>query len=402
MLPANKFEPNVDYDSPENIISIIDSTMIKDRKSGGQPHQANGLATIGDIIAAKTKTGLVEMVVNDWESTDYQLKPFIKAGPEKVKKLLKHMPRIVAGMPVEQTIRNMATMKELIASVTENWTDSRIKYSFNAAKPGHIDHLAKQFKDKEVYESDKPNWDLMFFEYLFKICRETYLRMAVKPETMSDERFAKWKVDYNRLVDNVIYHAKYRCTNGKVFTSDFYGMMVSGWFGTISFNSLGQLAAHVLTMMRMGLSNDSILSDDYYILAGGDDTLQTFPKGFDHVGYIATALEMGIVMGEFVIHPQFSGCEFFSTKLFKKDGVWQFHPVRFTKHIAMLTTTKVEDLAGSLASLMQLYCWDEPKFHFLKRMFMQFRTQHPSHFDLVYYKGIQELRFKALGCEASC
>jgi hypothetical protein len=152
----------------------------------------------------------------------------------------------------------------------------------------------------------------------------------------------------------------------------------------------------------MGLKDEEIHGEDYAIRVGGDDVLQTFPKGFATEQYVAKAAELGCELAEFIKHKEFSGCEFFSAQLYKHEGVWKFRPLRFTKHVAKMRTQKLEDLAGAIASHMINYVWETAKFNFFRKMYVDLRKAHPAQFPLHLLKTQRELQYTALGCEAQC
>jgi len=399
MLDANVFEPNPNYKTKENLINIIDSTLVKCKKSPGHPYQADGLPTNANVLNKYTKQGVADLVLKEWEEK-YQLKCFLKAEPTKHKKIDSEMPRVITGLPLHKMIKHQAIFREMLEVAVDNWRKSPIKYAFAPSLPGHIEHLVKTFSKRKVHESDKPNWDFMFFSEFFEICKEVTRLLAVQPADMSDTQFEEYMKDIDNSINEVVYDCEYRCTNGKVFKSKYPGAMKSGTLLTIFFNSMAQILVHIIIMMRLGYSDEEIMSEDNAIIAGGDDVLQAFHPSVDLQNYVTEAALLGLPLSDFIVHDSFDGCEFYSHKLYIEDGVWKFRPERFTKHIAKLCTTKIDDLPGALSSHMLNYCWDGKKFNFFERMFSHFRKQHPELFTLNYVKSAQYLRFKVKGYEA--
>jgi len=218
---------------------------------------------------------------------------------------------------------------------------------------------------------------------------------------MSEEEFDVYLNDISSCFAEVSKHARYRTSSGHVYASNFEGLMKSGWLLTIAANSIGQLALHVLTMIRMGTPISDIRSKDFGIVVGGDDILQTFPESFDVEQYRKEMGDLGFDVTDFHIHKSFAGCEYFSTKFFVKDGAWTYLPTRFTKHVAHLKCTKLDDLANALACHMLNHVWDSPKFRFFDTMFRAFRKQHPDKFPLNLLKSAQQLKYKVLGLESA-
>jgi len=170
---------------------------------------------------------------------------------------------------------------------------------------------------------------------------------------------------------------------------------------TIFVNSLSQLAFDLLVKIRMGYTDEQILAKDMTIIAGGDDTLQTFPDNFDLDKYVKIAGELGFKL-DFKVHDSFEGCEFFSTVFTTTSaGILQYKPVRFTKHIEKLKRVKSDDIAPALASAMINYCWDEPKFNFFHKMYRTLRQSSPAKFPLSLLKNYQYLRYVSKGFESA-
>jgi hypothetical protein len=399
LIPNNKYEPDVDYKTAERIISIIDSSLVNEKKSPGHPYQADGMPVNSAVIARYTKGGLAQIVFDKWHEK-FHLKSFLKAEPTKVKKLEKGMPRVITGLPLHKMLKHQTIFKNMLDVAVEKLGDSPIKYGFSPVVSGNIDRIAECFVGRKVYESDKSNWDFMFHGYIYDICENIVEALAVQPADMSDEAFEDYKIDVRNSFLEMKEGSKYRCTNGKVFQSTSSGIMKSGWLLTIFVNSLAQIVCDVLIKMRMGVSDEDILSKDHYMIAGGDDVLQTFPENFDTKRYISEAKKLGLVLEPFIEHESFDGCEYFGTKYRFDEGVWKFKPVRFTKHIEALRRVKIEDLPCALASHMLNYTWDKSRFSFLEKTFRNFRKTHPQIFTLNFLKSRRELEYKVLGLEA--
>jgi hypothetical protein len=401
MMSANAYEPDLDWKSTEAVLRVIDSSAIKASKSPGHPYQSAGHATIEQVLKAYTKEGFAELVVREWDSTDVELKAFIKPEPTKEEKLQREMPRPVTGMPLHKTVKNNCVFASFADSLVVNWKESPVKYAFNPQRPGDIAHLAEAFKGRQVVESDKSNWDYNFFPYLFDIACQVTQELAVRPHGMSEDSFQEYLSDVQGCYNEVTKHAVYRCTDGTVLKSQHEGIMKSGWFMTIAANSIGQLALHVLAMLRLGHSAEQIMHADYSIIVGGDDVLQTVPPGFSTDKYRGELVALGFDVSDFKVLAKFDGCEFFSNTFKIAEGVWTYHPTRFTKHVAHLRVTKLADLASALSSHMLNHVWDNKKFDFFEGMFRALRKEHPDAFPLTYLKSRRRLQYKVLGLEAA-
>jgi len=398
LVAANRFEAPIGYRTKENLVEIINSSLVKDSKSPGYPYQADGMPLNSAVLARFGVAGFADIAMQCWGNT-YQNRVMIKGEPTKRAKLDAGMARIIAAQPLHKMVKDQAIFRNMQVTAVENWQESPMKYAFNPSTPGHIEHLVSVFKGLSVFESDKTNWDYMFSEEAFTLCRDIILELPVQPAGMADEEFDQYKVDMKNAIDEVIYDGVYRCDDGRCFKSVYPGIMKSGWVLTIWVNSLAQIVVDTMIKVRMGLTVEQICSPAYKIIAGGDDVLQTFPEGFDVELYREVASTFGFGLTEFVKHDSLNGAEFFSNTLYKKSGVWQYKPVRFTKHIAHMVTVKKEDLAGCLASHMSNYCWDYEHFKFFERMYVDMRSTYPDLFPLKFLKSQRYLQFKSKGCE---
>ncbi len=396
LMDKNRYEAPFDYKSNKNIERIINSNLVDVKKSPGHPYQAQGLVTNGAVLKHYGDS-FVEIVRNQWNDP-FWLKVFLKSEPTKVAKIEKGMARNITGMPLHKMIKNQAVFENFRNAMMDNWMESPAKYCFSPLVPGHIKHLANVFGKDKVYASDKSNWDFNCFGYMFEIASDIICELACQPDGMSDEQFNEYIADVRGCIDEVNKNVRYRCTNGNVYQSEHDGIMKSGWLLTIDVNTISQIALDVLIKVRMGLTDKEILSCGK-IVAGGDDVLQSFPDKFDTKKYLVTAEELGFKLSDFEVTKTFDGCEFFSNRFTKLDGVWTFKPERFSKHIEKLKTCKFEDLPQALASHMYNYAWDKKRFDFFVNMYKKLRKDHPNTFPVHLLKTAKQLQFKLMGCE---
>jgi hypothetical protein len=398
MLSANKYEPKIGYKSAENIVRIIDSSLVNERKSAGVPYQGQGMATNGDVLRKIGKTGLAEIVHKEWDAP-LMLKVIQKAEAAKRKKLDSGMPRVVLCFPVHKMIKNQALFSDMLRVSCENWKSSPIKYAFSPGNPGHIEHLARIFKDG-VVECDKSNWDYNMFDYFYDIVARVIGRLAVQPADMSDEEFEQYRYDVRKTVEEVRSGAQFCCTNGHVYKLNIGGIMKSGWLLTIFVNSICQIVLDVLIKMRLGWTDEKVLDAGNVLVAGGDDTFQKFLEPVDLEQYKDEARKLGFEL-EFKTHTQFEGSEFFSNVFRKIDGVMGFIPVRITKHLEKLKRVKSADLSMALSSAMINYCWESRTFSFFERMYRDLRKSNPEGYPLSLMKSRNYLRYKCKGMEVA-
>jgi hypothetical protein len=396
-MSANRYEAPKNYRAASNLKRIINSSLVKDSKSPGQPYQSMSLMTNEAVLKHYGVDGFCEVVENNWDE-DFVLKVFLKAEPTKGDKIEKGMPRIITGFPLHKMVKNQAVFENVRAALVDNWMESPVKYCFSPLVPGHIRHLSECF-DGKVYASDKSNWDFNCFDFVYQMAADVIVELAVQPDDMTDEEFSTYLQDVRQCVNEASVASKYRCTNGEVYQSNYDGIMKSGWLMTIDFNSISQLLIDNLIKVHMDLSDEDILNMP--IIVGGDDVLQGFSDGFDTGKYLNIAAELGFKLSDFVVTKTFNHSEFFSNKFEFKEGVWTFHPERFTKHIEKLRMNKVEDLAGTLVSHMLNHVWSKSKFSFFEKMYKNLRKDRPDLFPLSLLKSQRQLQYKVIGVEGA-
>jgi hypothetical protein len=385
-LAHAKFTPKVGYRSAENIDEIISSSIVQGKKSPGFPFLDENLNDNAAVLKKYGNAGLRDLVLRDWDEK-FVGKVFIKNEPTKPHKIKAGKPRIIVGNPVTKMIKHAAIAKELAFSVVKNWKNTPIKYPFAPNKPGHCEHLQRWFKGlPSIDESDKKEWDYHFFKYLFDICQRVVKGLAVQDTDMSDEEFAQWKADVDKMFDEMVSTFEYRSPTGEILRSFFEGIMKSGWFLTILVNSIAQLVLNDLILIRMNYTDDEILSRKFAIGVGGDDVMQAFPREFCRETYKKEGEKLGFKI-DLKTHESFDGVEFFSNK-FKVigDNYVEYYPCNFAKCISNMRNTKTEDLAGALSSHMINYVFDVPKFEFFQKVYMHFRKLHPDLFPLNLYR----------------
>jgi len=363
------YEPDENYDSIDYILDVINTSSINDKKSAGRPYQADGMATIGDVLKKYGPDQFAEIVLRKWrESFEYKL--FLKNEPHKIKKIEAEMLRIITCMPVHKLVKNNCIFRNYLNKTSEAWRNGSVMfYGFNPTIPNATEKLRKRFEGKILHGSDKTNWDFSYFGWIFDIYKQYHCRIVRKPRSWDEERFDQFKSDVCQTIDEVYKDCVYTTSDGRRFKQVVDGIMKSGWFMTIDANTFAQIVLNTLALMRCGVSDDDILNK-FDMVAGGDDDLDSFPDGFDTDQYYAAIKDMGIDVEPDTITTGLIGNEFYSNT-FRLDpsGVVSFHPVRFTKHIYKLRLNKLEDLPQALNSHMQNYCWSPKQFRLFESMY---------------------------------
>nr|UHS71988.1 MAG: hypothetical protein 1 [Luteoviridae sp.] len=377
MMKAASYVPDVDYDKESGIIDVINSSIIQPEKASGYPYCECGQVINKQVLAAYGVKGFAQLVLNKWNDLVVIIKVFLKGEPTKKKKLDRGMPRCICGLPVDVTVKHASVFRRLTIQLVKVWKQTPVKYAFAPANPGHIEHLASVLPG-QVWESDKSNWDYAMLQWIADVTRDVVKLLALRHPDWTEEQHKKYLQDVEQCFDQVFKHAKYRTSDGHLFTTKDTGIMKSGWFMTIAANSIAQVVVHVMTCIRLGMTDDEILA--LAIVAGGDDVNQEpVPAGRD--AYIAQAADLGV---EMEIHERESlfHSEYFSSDLRMGPDGPTFHPKRWTKHIEHLKTVKLEFLGDALCSHMENYRHEPAKFRLLENMYHELRTSHPNEFPL--------------------
>jgi len=395
MLKPATFMPDPDYDEPSGILNIIHSSIISPCKASGFPYCAEGHPTNGQVLEAYGEKGFAQRVIQEW------LKPIVfkwfgKGEPTKKKKIDAGMPRGITNFPLHATICHASILKNFAFAVVKNLKQLPIKYAWSPANPGHLEHLKETLPGK-IWESDKEVWDFSWLSWHSFVCREVTKLLAVKPPSWNEARYLKYMADVDGMFEQVFVKSRYRVSDGTVFEVKEEGIMKSGWFGTILYNSIAQLACHIMTCIRLGLSDDDILA--IAIVAGGDDVNQD-PAGLDVDAYTEASRQLGVKM---VIHERedLEHSEYFSNDIRKGPEGLAYFPKRWTKHIEHLKTVKLEHLGNALVSHMENYRHDADKFALLEKLYHDLRESHPEHFPVSELNSRQYLLAKQYGYESA-
>lgn len=377
MMSAATFVPDELYNQTEGITDVIHSSIINPSKASGYPFCSQGQPLNRQVLDSYGVQGFAQYVKNEWNKPRIEGKVLIKGEPTKRKKLDKGMPRIVINLPLDTTVKHASVFKNLSINLVKKWKENPVKYAFAPGNPGHIEHLASCLPG-EIWESDKGNWDYMYFPWIANTTCQVVKHLAVRHPKWSEEQFETYLKDVDGCFDDIFKKTVYRTSDGTIFVPADEGIMKSGWFFTIGGNSIAQLVTHVMTCIRLGLTDDEIVG--LKIVAGGDDVNQEpVPGGV--AKYIACAAKMGV---EMEIHERKSiyESEYFSSDLRMGEDGPEFFPKRWTKHIEHLKVIKIEDLADALCSHMENYRHDVGKFRFLEDMYHQLRDKHPTEFPV--------------------
>jgi hypothetical protein len=397
--------------APENwksklsILRVIHSTAVETHKSPGYPYVLEGMPTNADVLDHYTAAGFAELVEKKWNDP-IEGRVFLKIEPHKRRKLDAGMPRVIVGLPLHYLVKCQCLFGELLRNAVEKWQQGPLKYAFNPALPGHIEHLAERYGDKPLDAGDKTNWDYNYLSWHFRVFRVVMSKLFIKPVNMDSATYEAFLDDVQYAITQVL-RASYRCTNGRVYILSREFLMRSGWLLTIFANTVGQVTHDTGVLYFMGVDKHKIVDpDENKCDAGGDDTYNQNKIFVDRAQkelYLRTSLSLGVEIPGFETTMGLDQSEFYSHKLYREGNTWKYKPVRFTKHIEKLRRTPLKDLAGALGSHMRNYCWDNARFAFFEALYKTLQSKHGvDMFPMVHLKPQFCLQAQVKGFEVSC
>jgi hypothetical protein len=373
---ANRWTPVENYDSRDTVLAILDTSSFKLGKSAGIPYVHDKLPLNKDVLEHYGADGLADIVMREWDEP-IKFRMFNKLEAHKRKKLDAGMLRLIFSAPNHWFLKNVCLFMPLLLTACKAWKKSPICYCYNPLVPGDSVHVWKRLAGKQVCESDKTNWDFNWLEWIINVVTEVVIRLIDYPTSWNLDRCKLFEQRVRDTIAQAFHNCIYVASDGTEYHTKFDGVMKSGWFLTILFNTFGVYAVHIMTCVRMRLSREQIASDDMQVVAGGDDLLQNFPDGFDVREYFASMNLLGVAVKDYRVLNGMENAEFYSSTFHLVDGVVHTKPVRFTKHIYNLTLVKDVNLAQALLSHMTNYCFDSKKFYFFKKLFDRLRETRP-------------------------
>lgn len=182
------------------------------------------------------------------ESAAADIKLFIKDEPHKIQKLREGRQRLISCLALEDQVLDRILFC--------GWQKSEIADPFNCASKAGWSPIPlgyKQFldcfsSDSDSLAIDKTAWDWTMPGWV------VFCYMAVKMQQVRNPTLEYAVMVYNRLREVVGPGAVFREPNGRRLQQVHWGLMKSGWFLTLSMNSMAQAAQHELSLLRIGVS----------------------------------------------------------------------------------------------------------------------------------------------------
>lgn len=183
---------------------------------------------------------------------------FIKQEPHTLRKMARKSWRIISGVGLTDNIVDRLLFGDFCDSVVSKAAelDGPVAAGFNIYQGGFL-KLASKLSNPET--SDKSSWDWTMQPWLVDMFKALFAKIYGDHPYMP--------IVNNRL-DALFKEAELRFRDISV-KQNVAGIMKSGFLGTIVFNSVAQLALHLVARLRSG---KTLSCDGFYSV--GDDVIQ--------------------------------------------------------------------------------------------------------------------------------
>lgn len=290
----------------------------------------DGLGNYDEIQVERLWLDVNRVLAGDYE---HLFRVFVKDEPHKLTKVQQGKWRLIvaSSLPVQMVWR-------MCFAHQNDWLNAH-PYTTPSAHGlvfcyGGWRRFKQHCKTKGLkFSRDLSAWDLNAPGWVFRVIREVRKSFGGPDD---------WARTIDMLYEDAYAKSKLIFSNGLVIQQQFDGFMKSGLFNTISDNSLGMVAMHVVASFRARLPVGTIW-------ATGDDVLQEhysdeYQKALEELGCVVKEVEQSLT---------FMGTNF--------DG--QPRPMYFSKHVVNFWTQR-EHREETLDSYARLYCYQDREFRF--------------------------------------
>lgn len=271
------------------------------------------------------------------------LKVFVKPEPHKLKKLAEGRYRLINAVSLVDTTVDRLLFKWLQDGVVDRkvpW----LRPGWSWMKGGWRE-LVGLFKGRTVTCVDKSSWDWTLQEWVVDSLLEIVEELT--PQAPEWYRTAV-RARFNCLFST----ARFKFTDGTIVQQRGVGIMKSGCYMTLVFNSLAQLILHCATIAVMGYTQEDGSDEEKLPECLGDDTVQETP---DELKLYLTTMEKlgckikGVKIAEFV---EFAGMQMSEDRIV--PSYWRKHLFKTCYH--------ERDTFGDFLREMQVLYAHSPKF----------------------------------------
>jgi len=263
---------------------------------------------------------------------------FIKPEPHTKRKLDMGAYRLISGVGVIDRLVDEILYGRFLAKMVKNWEVIPNKAGWTPQMGGYRWVLDRIVKPAAV---DKSAWDWTMQGWIVKILEKLLVRlMKFRKIRGSDVMEEYERILKNRFMALFLYPT-YKTAGGNVVEQRVYGIQKSGCLGTIGFNSIAQVALHLLAVIRS-------VAPVPLPMALGDDTIQDIHqlKREEWDRYIEELGKTGCIIKEVEYRFLFAGHEMFRTHV---------EPCYREKHLYTLIYAGGEELPELLMSYQFLY-----------------------------------------------
>lgn len=218
------------------------------------------------------------------------IKLFVKLEPHKSSKLIAGRYRIIfCPSLVDQVVDRYLFSRYHLLELRQVGTIPT-KVGWNPLAGG-FRALVRSFERGDAWAVDKTAWDWTYPPWLvFFLCSELIARAVAPPD---------WWISavFNRYLSILGPGSVLHLPSGRRLRQTFFGFMKSGWFRTLSDNSLAQFCQHVLAWTRLGVPHPLpyvwIMGDDLLmrVVCGSQELMDEYGRKLAATGCLVKLLE---------------------------------------------------------------------------------------------------------------
>lgn len=270
---------------------------------------------------------------------------FVKQEPHKISKADKKAWRLISGVGLTDTLVDRILYGKWLQSMIDFWPQIPSKAGWSPQQGG-FRWMAKSFRGKIPVSIDKSAWDWTVNRWHIDIIEQLVPRMLFR---IDDD----WKRVFKHRIYSMYYTGfpLFKLACGCCYRQLVTGIQKSGCLGTIAFNSIWQIAAH--------LASGGLETDLIYSL--GDDTVQELNYGED---YLVRLRRTGALIKEVDIGTPIK----FGGHVFDLDTCV---PAYRAKHMYNLYYLDDRFAKETLDSYRHLYALDERVSHYLEELVLK-------------------------------
>lgn len=197
---------------------------------------------------------------------------FVKPEPHKKSKIDDKRFRLISGISLLDSLVDRILFMALVDGIKNRVTLHPIAVGWSPVR-SHIFHFMMRGKHKNYLCIDKSSWDWTVHKWLIDLVKLTLKQLVIQPPSWWLEAVDK---RFSALFENPIW----KFQDGSVIRQKEPGIMKSGCYLTIWFNSISQMILHRLATI-------STRSFDGPFLCLGDDTIQVLEDQKDYLQFMS-------------------------------------------------------------------------------------------------------------------